>query len=50
MLITLSKVGHDYGQDFLFDEVSTSIDKKDKIILLGKNGSGKINSHENNLW
>jgi len=41
MLITLSKVGHDYGQDFLFDEVSTSIDKKDKIILLGKNGSGK---------
>jgi ATP-binding cassette subfamily F protein 3 len=34
-------VGHDYGQDFLFDEVSTSIDKRDKIILLGKNGSGK---------
>ncbi len=41
MLLTLSKVGHDYGQDFLFDEVSTSIDKRDKIILLGKNGSGK---------
>lgn len=41
MLITLSKVGHDYGQDFLFDEVSTSIDRKDKTILLGKNGSGK---------
>jgi ATP-binding cassette subfamily F protein 3 len=41
MLVSLSKVGHDYGQDFLFDEVSTSIDRKDKIILTGKNGSGK---------
>ncbi len=41
MLVSLSKVGHDYGQDFLFDDVSTSIDKKDKIILIGKNGCGK---------
>ena len=49
MLITLSKVGHDYGQDFLFDEVSTSIDRKDKTILLGKTEAGKINPHENNF-
>ncbi|OAA30709.1 ABC transporter [Kosmotoga arenicorallina S304] len=41
MLLTLSGVGHDYGEGLLFENISTAINKRDKIILIGKNGSGK---------
>lgn len=41
MLLTLSGVGHDYGEGLLFENISTAINRRDKIILIGKNGSGK---------
>ncbi|AKI97541.1 ribosomal protection-like ABC-F family protein [Kosmotoga pacifica] len=41
MLVTLSGVTHDYGEGLLFNNISTSINRQDKIILIGQNGSGK---------
>ncbi|ACR79865.1 ribosomal protection-like ABC-F family protein [Kosmotoga olearia] len=41
MILSLSKVGHDYGEGFLFQNFSASVAKRDKIVLIGPNGSGK---------
>ena len=41
MLLTLSGIGHDYGEGLLFEDISTAINRRDKIVLIGKNGSGK---------
>lgn len=41
MILSFSKVGHDYGEGFLFQNFSASVARKDKIILIGPNGSGK---------
>lgn len=41
MILTISGVAHDYGPGSLFDSISTSVNRDDRIVLIGKNGSGK---------
>lgn len=41
MIVSLNKVGHDFGIGHLFEDVTATIDKRDKIVLIGRNGSGK---------
>ncbi len=40
-LITLNKISHHYGDKKVLDNISLSLNKDDKIGLIGKNGSGK---------
>ena len=41
MIVSLNKIGHDFGICYLFENITATIDKKDKIVLIGRNGSGK---------
>lgn len=41
MIVSLNKVGHDFGIGHLFEDVTATIAKRDKIVLIGRNGSGK---------
>ena len=41
ILINLSKVTKAFGTNVLFEDVSFSIDERDKIGLVGANGAGK---------
>ncbi|MFP4477880.1 MAG: ABC-F family ATP-binding cassette domain-containing protein [Candidatus Izemoplasmatales bacterium] len=40
-ILRLSQVSKSFGADLLFDNVSLDINHKDKIALIGKNGTGK---------
>lgn len=41
MILSMSNLGHDYGNGVLFSGLSTAVDKSDRIVLMGKNGCGK---------
>jgi ATP-binding cassette subfamily F protein 3 len=41
MILSMSNLGHDYGNEVLFSGLSTAVDKSDRIVLMGKNGCGK---------
>ncbi len=41
MILSMSNLGHDYGDGVLFSDISTAVDKSDRIVLMGKNGCGK---------
>ena len=40
-LVEISKVKKEFGEDLLFKDVTFSIEKKDRIALIGNNGCGK---------
>lgn len=41
MLVSLSEVAKSYGAEVIFERISLTIDKGDKIALIGTNGAGK---------
>ncbi|MEA2067322.1 MAG: ATP-binding cassette domain-containing protein [Thermotogota bacterium] len=41
MILSMSNLGHDYGNEILLSGLSTAVDKADRIVLMGKNGCGK---------
>ena len=41
MLINANKLKKSFGEEFLFSDVTFSIDDKDKIGFIGMNGAGK---------
>ena len=40
-LVEISRVKKEFGEDLLFKDVTFSIEKKDRIALIGNNGAGK---------
>ena len=40
-LVEINKVKKEFGEELLFKDVTFSIEKKDRIALIGNNGTGK---------